>query len=262
MNVEAELKKDGIEIIGRLDTLSVNSISRNAAEKICKAFPRAHFDYGQLFIEFSRTPMYIAKMPEGYAEATYFYKNSSIYFKAGVPLKDLEKFAVHELIHHIQEVKDNKGNLYRLGLCEYSEFKTYGTALNEGAVQLAASKILEQKETVVKYYDISLPTNSPNCYPLLCNLVNQLAYLVGEHALFESTLFSTDQFKLALIRSCGKKNFLNIQNCLDKVLTIEEKIVLLNNDLLEETLSDEKTQKIAFRIGKLKTELKNAFVQT
>ena len=57
MNVEAELKKDGIEIIGRLDTLSVNSISRNAAEKICKAFPRAHFDYGQLFIEFSRTPM-------------------------------------------------------------------------------------------------------------------------------------------------------------------------------------------------------------
>ena len=124
------------------------------------------------------------------------------------------------------------------------------------------SKILEQKETVVKYYDISLPTNSPNCYPLLCNLVNQLAYLVGEHALFESTLFSTDQFKLALIRSCGKKNFLNIQNCLDKVLNIEEKIVLLNNDLLEETLSDEKTQKIAFRIGKLKTELKNAFVQT
>ena len=145
MNVEAELKKDGIEIIGRLDTLSVNSISRNVAEKICKAFPRAHFDYSQLFIEFSRTPMYIAKMPEGYAEATYFYKNSSIYFKAGVPLKDLEKFAVHELIHHIQEVKDNKGNLYRLGLCEYSEFKTYGMALNEGAVQLAASKILDQK---------------------------------------------------------------------------------------------------------------------
>ena len=38
MNVEAELRKDGIEIIGRLDTSSVNSISRNVAEKICKAF--------------------------------------------------------------------------------------------------------------------------------------------------------------------------------------------------------------------------------
>lgn len=262
MNVESELKKDGIEIIGRLDTLSVNSISRNAAEKICKAFPRAHFDYGQLFIEFSRTPMYIAKMPEGYAEATYFYKNSSIYFKAGVPLKDLEKFAIHELIHHIQEVKDTKGNLYRLGLCEYGEFKTYGMALNEGAVQLAASKILEQKETVVKYYDISLPTNSPNCYPLLCNLVNQLAYLVGEHSLFESTLFSTDEFKLSLIKLCGRKNFLNIQSGLDKLLNVEEKIVFLTNELLEENLTDEKAQKIALKISKFKTELKDTFIQT
>ena len=32
MNVESELKKDGIEIIGRLDTLSVNSISKSVAE--------------------------------------------------------------------------------------------------------------------------------------------------------------------------------------------------------------------------------------
>ena len=150
MNVESELKKDGIEIIGRLDTLSVNSISKSVAEKICNTFPSAHFDCSQLFIEFSRTPMYIASMPEGYAEATYFYKNSSIYFKSGIPLKDLEKFAIHELIHHIQEVKDRKGNLYRLGLCEFGALKTYGTALNEGAVQLAASKILDQKETIVK----------------------------------------------------------------------------------------------------------------
>ena len=31
---------------------------------------------------------------------------------------------------------------------------------------------------------------------------------------------------------------------------------------MEETLSDEKAQKIAFKIGKLKTELKNTFIQT
>ena len=262
MNVESELKKDGIEIIGRLDTLSVNSISKSVAEKICNTFPSAHFDCSQLFIEFSRTPMYIASMPEGYAEATYFYKNSSIYFKSGIPLKDLEKFAIHELIHHIQEVKDRKGNLYRLGLCEFGALKTYGTALNEGAVQLAASKILDQKETIVKYYDISLPTNSPNCYPLLCNLVRQLAYLVGENVLFDSTLFSTDKFKLDLCESCGMKNFLKIQDLLDDILNIEEKIIVLNNKLLENELVDEKAQKIAFKIGKLKNELKLTFIKT
>lgn len=262
MNINAELKKDGIEVIGRLDTLSVNSLAKNVAEQICNAFPSAHFNYSQLFIEFCRTPMYIATMPEGYAEATYFYKNSSIYFKSGIPLKDLEKFAIHELIHHIQEVKDARGNLYRLGLCEFGAVKTYGTALNEGAVQLATSKILNQEETIVKYYDISLPTNSPNCYPLLCNLVRQLAYLVGEKVLFESTLFSTDQFKADLVDTCGRKNFETIQDSLDKILNIEEKIILLNNKLLIQELVDEKAQKIAFKIGKLKTELKSAFIHT
>ena len=36
MNIEAELKKDGIEIVGRLDTLSVNSLAKNVSQKICK----------------------------------------------------------------------------------------------------------------------------------------------------------------------------------------------------------------------------------
>ena len=48
------------------------------------------------------------------AEANYFYKNSSIYFKEGVPLEELEKFAIHEFIHYIQEVKDQKGNSHFL----------------------------------------------------------------------------------------------------------------------------------------------------
>ena len=51
MNIEAELKKDGIEIVGRLDTLSVNSLAKNVAEKICAAFPKARFSYEKLFIE-------------------------------------------------------------------------------------------------------------------------------------------------------------------------------------------------------------------
>ncbi len=262
MNIEAELKKDGIEIVGRLDTLSVNSIAKSVAEKICKAFPRAHFIYEELFIEFSRIPMYIAKMPEGFAEANYFYKNSSIYFKYGLSLQDLEKFAIHEIIHFIQEVKDSKGILYRLGLCEYGEFKTYGMALNEGAVQLATAKILDTKQDLVKYYDISLPTNSPNCYPILCNLVNQMAYLIGKDVLFDSTLFSTDEFKLKCINSFGKKNFFKIQANLDTLLNTEEKIILLNNELINENCEDIKTQKNARKVLEYKNNVKDVFIKT
>ena len=262
MNIEAELKKDGIEIVGRLDTLSVNSLAKNVSQKICKTFPRAHFIESQLFIELARIPMYLAKMPEGFAEANYFYKNCSIYFKQGVPLEELEKFAIHEFIHYIQEVKDNKGNLYRLGLCEYGEFKTYGMALNEGAVQLATAEALNQPEDIVKYYGISLPTNSPNYYPLLCNLVRQLAYLVGEDILFDSTFFSTDQFKLEAIKLLGRREFLQIQENLDKILNIEEKIILLNQRLVEDDCEGNKAKKVAKKIGNLKDELKQIFMQT
>lgn len=262
MNIEAELKKDGIEIVGRLDTLSVNSLAKSVAEKICKAFPRAHFSSKQLFIEFSRLPMYLATMPDGFAEANYFYKNSSIYFKEGVALEELEKFAVHEFIHFLQEVKDEKGNLCRLGLCEYSEFKTYGMALNEGAVQLATSKILNTPEDIVKYYDISLPTTSPNYYPILCNLVKQLSYLLGEDLLFDSTFFSTDDFKLEAMKAFGKKDFLKIQENLDKILYTEEKIIKLNGRLIEDDCEGSKAQKIATKITDLKSTLRKTFIQT
>ena len=262
MNIEAELKKDGIEVVGRLDTLSVNSLAKSVSERICKAFPRAHFVASQLFIEISRIPMYIAKMPDGFAEANYFYKNCSIYFKQGICLEELEKFAIHEFIHYIQEVKDQKDTLVRLGLCDYTEFRTYGMAFNEGAVQLATAKTLNQEQDIVKYYDISLPTTSPTCYPLLCNLVQQLAYLIGEDSLFESTFFSTDQFKLNSINSCGKKSFLKIQDNLDKILNIEGKIIVLNHRLIEDDCEGMKAQKVANKIANLKQELKNAFLET
>ena len=52
--------------------------------------------------------MYIADMPEGMSEASYFYKNSAIYFRDGMGLADLEKFAVHELIHNFKSRKTKK----------------------------------------------------------------------------------------------------------------------------------------------------------
>ncbi len=262
MNIEAELKKDGIEIVGRLDTLSVNTLAKSAAEKICKTFPRAHFVSSQLFIELSRIPMYLVRMPDGFSEANYFYKSSSIYFKQGVPLEELEKLAVHEFIHYIQETKDVKGTLIRLGLCDFTEFKTYGMALNEGAVQLLTAKVLNQEPDIVKYYDISLPTTSPSYYPLLCNLVQQLAYLVGNDILFDSTLFSNDQFKTSLIEVCSKKAFLKIQDNLDILLNTEEKIIKLNNQLIEDDCEGTKAEKIALKIDKLKNDLKKTFMAT
>ena len=39
MSIESDLKKDGIEIVSKLDTLVVNNIARNISRKIIATFP-------------------------------------------------------------------------------------------------------------------------------------------------------------------------------------------------------------------------------
>ena len=262
MSIESDLKKDGITVVGKLDTLKVNSLAHNVTKKICKAFPEQNFIFQNLFIALSRIPMYTAKMPEGYAEANYFYKNSSIYFKEGKSNEELEKFAVHEFIHYLQEIKDKNGHLVKLGLCDFGDLKIQGMALNEGAVQLMAAKALEQKEEIVKYYGISLPTTSPNYYPILCNLVAQMAYLVGEDALFDSTFYGSDLFKTRFCDLCGVDALIKIQNNLDKILEIEEKIIALNQELVSDKCEGMKAQRVAHKISKHKDSIKKIYFST
>lgn len=262
MSIESDLKKDGIKVVGTLDTLSVNTLAHDVAEKICKTFPEQNFIFHNLFIALSRIPMYIAEMPDGFAEANYFYKNSSIYFKTGVSIDELEKFAIHEFIHYLQEIKDKKGNLVKLGLCNFGDLKIQGMALNEGAVQLMASKALGQNQEIVKYYGISLPTNSPTYYPILCNLVAQMAYVVGEENLFDSTFYGTDLFKERFANLCGLNSLLKIQDNLDKIMNIEEKIIKLNQKLVQDNCEGMKAQRIASKISKNKDKLKSLYFVT
>ena len=262
MSIESDLKKDGIIVIRALDTLSINTISRNIAEKLCKAFPDQNFIFQNLFIALSRIPMYIADIPDGFAEATYFYKNSSMYFKKGLSLDELEKFAVHEFIHYLQEIKDKKGHLLKLGLCDFEDIRVCGMGLNEGAVQLMSAKANKCEEEIVKYYGISLPTTSPSYYPLLCNLVKQMAYITGEDFLYDSTFYGTITFKETFSNLCGLNNFLKIQNNLDKIMETEEKAIKLNNKLMSDKCEGIKAQKVAKKIEDSKEKIKKLFFAT
>ena len=54
MNVERDLKKDGISVIKPLDTLSVTLIAKYVTEKLICAFPFYGFNYNKLFIKWTR----------------------------------------------------------------------------------------------------------------------------------------------------------------------------------------------------------------
>ena len=262
MSVESDLRKDGIEVTEKLDTLKINSIARNVSKKLCDTFPEFNLNQNELFIKLSRLNMYKPKMPEGMAEANYFYKNTSIYFNEHIQDEDLEEFAIHECIHYIQEVKDKRNYLLRMGLCDYTEFKIYGLGLNEASVQLMASKVNGIPKEYVKYFGISFETNSPSYYPLECCLANQLAYLVGENILFESTLNSNDNFKEHFANITSPKTYMAIQNAFDDILNNEEEIIKLNNRIASVDDRNKKVDGMLEKIEELKSEISLTFMRT
>ena len=262
MSIKSDLKKDGIHVTQKLDTLKINSIAKNIASKLCQTFPSYGLNENELFIKLSRLDMYKAKMPEGMAEANYYYKNTSIYFNEHIPEDDMEEFAIHECIHYLQEVKDKRNYLLKMGLCDYTEFKIYGLGLNEAAVQLMSSKVIGIPKDYVKYFGVSFETISPSYYPLECCLVNQLAFIVGEDILFKSTLNSDDNFKVKFSELTSQKDFMSIQNAIDDILFAEEDIIKLNNKI---ALIDDRNKKVddmVKKIDDLKEKIKLTFLRT
>ena len=262
MSIESALKKDGIKVIEKLNTLKVNSIAKDIADKLSETFSHFGLDRESLFARLCKLEMYYAEMEEGMAEANYFYKNSSIYFNNKINFEDLEEFAVHECIHYLQEVKDNKNNLLRMGLCDYTDLRTTGLALNEAAVQLMSSKVIGIPYESVKYFGIDFSTSSPSYYPLECCLVEQIAYLVGEDILFKSTLFSEDDFKNTYSSLTSPRTYVTIQKALDDILNKEEKIIKLNNKIANIDDRNKKVDNMIHKINELKDEISITFFRT
>ena len=189
MSIQKDLKKEGIEIITKLDSLISNDICKNVSRRIIETFPEYYFSQEEIYNKLQEITMYRAKMVEGMSEANYYYKDSSIYFNENIEYSDLEEFAIHECIHHLQKKQDDDKKLLKLGLCNYNNLKPYGLALNEAAVQYTSCIIIGVEPDFEKYYGISLITPSPSYYPLECSLLNQLIFFTGTDSLFNSTLF-------------------------------------------------------------------------
>lgn len=224
MSIQSTLKKEGIHVIGQLNTLEINKIASSISEKICKAFPEHNINQSELFISIARLNMYIADMPHDMAMAKYFYKNNSIYFSKDSNFSDLHTLALHECLHFIQEQKDSHGKLLRLGLYNFEKGKNSGMALNEASVQLMASYANNSTLDYVKYYNMEFSTESPDFYPIQTALLKQLIYFTGTYPLFHSTLYSNDIFKNTFIEIANAKTYYQIENNFDLIMHYESKL--------------------------------------
>ncbi len=260
MGINSVLKREGIEEIEALDTLTVNKIAKRISKKLAETFADHDLTESSLFIEIARLKMYTAKMPNDLSGAKYLWMNKSIYFRKGVKFETIEEFATHECLHYLQEAKDENGNVLKLGLYDFAEGGIKGMAINEAAVQTMAEKASKNEPDRVKYYDIFLYTISPNYYPLQCALLNELTYFTGTYPLYHSTLYSDDIFKNTVNSKLGKKAYKNIRDALDILMQKEANLNILTNELQEAT-GKRKTQKIDKTIEKYKAEIADLFLK-
>lgn len=261
MGIDSILKKEGITVIEKLPILKTNLISNNIATKLCEVFPEHNFDKQTLFVNLSRLNMYVAEMPCTSSMAKYFSQNQSIYFNQKLNLDDLDTIAIHECLHFIQENNAKLQNTNQMGLTN-SDSKHYSSALNEAAVQLMASETNKEKEDLVTYYNLTLPTTSPTYYTLECALLRQIAYFTGTYPLYHSTIYSNNVFKNTLIQKTSKRTYKVIENNFNKLVELQDILADLTNELQISNANTKKIKSINTAINNRKEEIFNLFLKT
>lgn len=182
-------------------------------------------DKGYIKNKLYETSIFIADVPKEYFGVVYLHDTSSIYIDKSIDILKFSEEVLHEFIHAIQTIKDNKNNTKKIGLCEFGDFKATGMGINEAAVQYITSKISNKDLSYVNKYDVLARTYKEDRYPLSCNIIMQLVYLLGEDKLINAVFNSDENFEYEIMEKCGEGVYVSIINGLDKMLYAEEEIV-------------------------------------
>lgn len=254
MFLKRELKQLGIEVTKKVEDEKIIELARQVATKLTVAFPKNNISYLEIYRNLLSTPMYYAKISGKMSEANYYYKNSTIYFSERVQLEKINEYIFHECIHKIQEHRDKKGNLTRMGLCEINEISVKAMALNEAAIQYIVSKALQNSKELVTIYDITLPTKT-EYYPIITNLIAQIVYLIGEEVLVDSTINSNEDFKIAIIDNLGEDTFYYLEKNFNEILRIK-------NNIFELQRKSDDTQENINKILENMQNIKRLYIET
>ncbi len=224
------LGNTGIEVIEPLQDEKIIDIVNQVSTRIMMAFPDNDLSYLDIYKTLLDTPMYYAKIPKGLSKANYYYKDSGIYFSYNANISKVDEYIFHEFIHRLQERKDKKGNLTRLGVCEVNELSVKATALNEAAIQYITTKAFNMPKKIVNVYDIDIPSRT-EYYPIITNIISQLAFLLGEKVLIDSTINGNEEFKINIIDNIGESEYNLIEKNLNEILRIKNEIAEMQKNM-------------------------------
>lgn len=246
MDIAKKLEKLGIEYAMPLDKEIVRMIAYNVTEALVNTFPSISDEYNNIFAKLLNCDMYVATVTKPISKVNYIYENNSIYFDDTMNLNVLTEQTIHECIHYLQNHRSIKGRLVKIGLCNFENFGVSGLGLNEAAVQYISAKTVGNMPTILERYELRVQTISPNYYPFLTNLVEQIIYLMGEETIVNGTIKGDAKFEDDLLNT--------FEGNTKKIINRFDEIVEINNQLNAE--NDINKSKL------LQQEIANRYIDT
>ncbi len=246
MDLQKKLANLGIEQVRKLDNETIRMLAYNVTNAITKAFPIIYDEYNNILVKLLNCNMYLAKVTKPISKVNYIYENNSIYFDENINLNKLNEQIIHECVHYLQDFRNIKKKLNKIGLCNFEEFTLYGLGLNEAAVQYISAKCVGNIPLNIEKYGVYLRTISPDYYPFLTNLVEQIVYLIGEDVLVKGTLNGTQEFEDYLLNTFEANT--------KKIINRFDEMVEINNNL--------NLSKDLEKIQILKQGLANLYIET
>lgn len=246
MDIAKKLEKLGIEYAMPIDKEIVRMIAYNVTEALVNKFPSISDEYNNIFAKLLNCNMYVATVTKPISKVNYIYENNSIYFDDTINLNVLTEQTIHECIHYLQDYRNMKGKLEKIGLCNFENFNVSGLGLNEAAVQYISAKTVGNMPTILERYGVRIQTISPNYYPFLTNLVEQIIYLMSEEELVRAVIKGNTKFEDDLLNT--------FEGNTKKIINRFDEIIEINNQLNAQTDIDKSRL--------LQQEIANRYIDT
>ncbi len=220
MKIEKKLKKLGIKEIRNFTMEEKQIVAYNVTDSLIMAFPILQDKRQEIIKKIQSANMSFAKIEYNLPKINYLYNNQKIYFDEKVNINIVTASMIHEIIHFMQDIRKKKNKLDRIGLCNFNELSLHGLGINEGAVQYISAKALSNSVQRINKNEIILKTISPDYYPILTNLIEQIVILIGEDDLVKSIILNEEEF-VDLFFNTYEENSKIIINFFDEIINYE-----------------------------------------
>ena len=241
MKLKQTIKEYNIQDVREISEKDHIGLAKIVSSKITSKF--GFIDYLYIYNKMLDAKIYIVKIPEDITKAIYVYDEDTLLIDESESLTNISQKLLYECVHAVQDVRDKNGNLQRLGLYNFSPLSADSIALNEVAIQYIVARVFEVPNKETTKFDVIANTYDEITYPLICNIMKQLIFVIGEKTLIKSTIYGQEDFVIDGYDAIGRNNFVSIEHNLDKMLYLEEEIsYILSQDKTDEV--EERQKKI------------------